>query len=125
MAVRVVWDNPEKTLLRIEVIGDYEWSELIEGRDNALEAAPHVHPIGVLLDFRRANPPPANTLTALRRLFGNVVGTGRIKVMIGASPILESMVRSVGWTHPHFSEECFFARSTQEAYTILNQQTCQ
>jgi hypothetical protein len=125
MAVRVIWDDPGKTLLRLEVIGNYEWVALVEARDRALETSPDAAPVGILLDMRRASPPPPNTLTELRRVFGRVVGTGRVKVMVGASPILMSMIRSVGWIYPQFSEECFFARSLEEAYTILEQQACQ
>jgi hypothetical protein len=55
----------------------------------ALKDAPDAHLAAVLIDFRRAAAPPSNTLTELRRLAPRLVGTGRPKVFVGTSSLLD------------------------------------
>jgi len=124
MPVTNVWDNEEKTIIRMEVIGHWTWGEMYQGAEEGyamLESVDHM--VHAIIDFSQSASIPGNALTHGRNLMRQQHHRLDITVFVGVSPMFLSLWRV--FTHVHavlMKEQDFtFAQSLDEARAFLAQ----
>lgn len=97
MGIKVVWDNPERTIICFVFEGQWTWTEMQAARrqqHQMLEQVPHV--VDVIMDFTQGRLLPQNPIAQLRQLSSaRPVNTG-IVILVGANPLIQTVARMYG-----------------------------
>ncbi len=122
MPINLEWDNPDKTVLRMDVIGRWTWDEMYQASHEGykmLDAVPHR--VCSLIDFSASQGIPSNAITHARNMMGKQHPRTGLTVMVGVSPLFLSLWRVFVRVYALFSREqdFTFAGSLEEARAIL------
>jgi hypothetical protein len=123
MAIRVQWDNPDKTILRFTYDREWAWDEVYSALEEKRRLLGTVqHPVDTLVDMRAVVTIPVGALIHARRLAEQANGNERVTLVVGANPFILSLVDLVRNLHPAFIKNYRFVSTLNDAYTLLNHQ---
>jgi hypothetical protein len=125
VAIKVVWGNPEKTIVSIEVCGYYSWTEMHESMEEKFALMDSVdHKVCVLMDMREAGPLPGPVLPNLKRIITMVHPNEGTNVIVGARGILPVLFDLI--VKPYRSEEAsyVFADTLEQARCLMAETVC-
>jgi hypothetical protein len=121
MVVTSAWDNPEQTIQRYEVGGEWTWDDFAQARelaDAAIDATPHQGPIAILIVRWGGDYFPPNVITLARRSLTD--RHPRVSVLIYVSDTLLSklMFGTLLRMYPEMGNVWSRADSLEEARTM-------
>lgn len=93
MAVRAIWDDDSKSILTVELAGNWTWNEatktFTEVARMIRSAAPQ--PVCILLDFTRSSKVPVGALFHARRFTKELPENWEFTVMVGGGALVQSI----------------------------------
>lgn len=122
MPVTNIWDNDEKTIIRMDVSGRWTWDEMYAASTvgySMLESVPHV--VYPILDFSQSHGMPNNAITHARNMMGKQHPRTGMTVFVGANTLFVNLWRIFIRLYSLLSREqdFTFANSLDEARQIL------
>lgn len=121
MAIEVVWDNPEKTILRQKFLGKWTGPEYYASLDeisSQLKTVDYrVHWIGDMTDS--VGIPSLNLLAASGRVVKMVEQQFATVTVVKAHNYFQSLVNVVRRMSPSLAERVYFVNTLDEAYHLL------
>lgn len=124
MPVTNTWDNDEKTIIRMEVIGRWTWDEMYAASDIGYAMLQTVnHIVYPIIDFSQSIGMPNHAITHARNMMGRQHPNTGMSVFVGANPLFVSLWKVYVRVYAIFSREqdFTFAKSLDEARAMLNE----
>ncbi len=122
MPVTNIWDNTDKTIMYVGVIGRWTWDEMYNASQVSYAMIDSVkHEVCVIIDFSQSISMPKNAMTHARNMIGQRHPRNGMAVFVGVNPIFVSMWQLFVRIYAIFSREqdYVFAKSLDEARTFL------
>jgi hypothetical protein len=123
VAVEIHWDNPEKTVVRMEMIGRWTWEEAYTGSKVGYEMLDSVpHRVNIIIDLRQSKGIPVNSLTHARSMIGRRHLRTGLTVFVGANDLFINLWNVFCRVYGVFARpaEFTFAKSVEDAYAIFD-----
>jgi hypothetical protein len=123
MAIRVFWDDQDKTVLRYEFSGLWTWDEFHAAMRQGWAMLDSVqHPVDVINDFSVCDFVPPNSLSHFVRAARRTHPNSRHIVVVGVhNPFLRAIGTILGRMFPEMAQKMSYADSLEEARAMLNQ----
>jgi hypothetical protein len=93
MTIRVQWDNTEKTIVRWDFDGSWEWNEYFVAQYESnclLDSVDYL--VDIIGNVQKSHLLPANALSVYRNSLKNVSPNIGIIVLVGSSSFIRQMV---------------------------------
>lgn len=119
MPIRVVWDNEEKTIARMDFESSWGWVEFREAQQilKGLRAAV-TYGVPVILNLQNAQPMPLEgAVTNLKHSAQHDLTDNMVFVSI--KPVAKELIRIFSEIQPEIRAKVFFAASLEEARKLL------
>jgi hypothetical protein len=123
MPVTVEWDNPEKTIMRMAMIGRWTWDEAYDAQlkgDTMINEV--VHPVGAIVDLRQSTGIPLSAMANARGMTQKQNSRTKVTVFLGANPFFLSLwnvFRKV-YGALNKNQQFGFASTLPEAHQFIN-----
>jgi hypothetical protein len=122
MAVTVEWDNPEHTIVRMEMIGRWTWEEAFAGADQGYDLLDSVDDeVGVIIDFSKSLSIPSNAIPNARNMIQRRHPHTGLTVFVGVNALFLSLWSVFSKVYTLFArkQNSTFAPTLEEARRIL------
>jgi hypothetical protein len=122
MPVTIEWDNAEKTLVRMEMIGDWTWDEARAGAERGYAMLDSVdYEVGVIIDYSQGAGLPAHALSNARSMIQRRHPRTGLTVFVGANAVFMALWNVFSKVYVLFArkQNSVFANSVEEARAIL------
>jgi hypothetical protein len=128
MAIQVIWDNPEQTIIRYIYDGRWTWEDLARARDEVHRMLDTVdYRVGIIVDVQKSSMLPSGALTRARQM---ATATPKYHqnegstVIVGANTLIRSLFDMFRKIYTTLSGNIVidFATSLDEARRILRNQ---
>ncbi len=122
MGIEVRWDDSERTLIRIDLLGRWTWDEFYTALDGikpmVMSVSSTVHMIAVL-----ENPfhVPANPLFHINNFLRSAPANLGVTYIVGANKYAEPFLPIASRFYPHIVDKVQFAATTDVAKMLLKQ----
>lgn len=106
MSVSVGWDNPEKTISRMDFSDHWTLDELFEAKargDAMIDAANHARPVGVMLVMSRRVHLPPNIISATRVGIVSRHPRAKMIVLVADSGFVKSLFSVIIRVYPEIA----------------------
>jgi hypothetical protein len=125
MSISVTWDNEDKTILRMTVVGRWTWAEYFASAEQARDAISTVdHPVDIIGDMLRSGPVPLGMPIRRFRYAIDMMPTNfRKAAIIGGSPFTKSLMIAFMQIYRKANEKMVLVQTIDEAYAALSAQT--
>lgn len=128
MTVNIEWDNAEKTVVRMEMVGKWTWTEAYDRSQTGyamLETVDNV--VNIIIDLRRSTGLPMLALTHARNMIGRRHPRTGLTAFVGVNVLFLMMWRTFKSAYPKLEATRDFtvAESIEEAYQIFAQRAGQ
>jgi hypothetical protein len=125
MSIELHWDNPDKTILRLDVKGRWTWDEMYQSSDLSILMRQSVnHPVFSIVDFTRAFGLPDSAIAHAKNIMTKQDGYRGVIVFIQPDfafiSLWKVMMKVYGRWMMNIS--FLFAESLDEAREMLNHQ---
>ncbi|MBZ0280208.1 MAG: hypothetical protein K8L97_05675 [Anaerolineae bacterium] len=124
MPVTVEWDNAEKTIVRMRMIGKWTWDEAYNAQKEGDALINSVtYPVCAIIDLRESGGVPLSAMSNARSMSAKQNSRVKMTVFLGANTLFVSLwnvfskVYTVFVTRHPFA----FAKTIEESHAILNQ----
>ncbi|MBZ0280211.1 MAG: hypothetical protein K8L97_05690 [Anaerolineae bacterium] len=122
MSIKLLWENEAKTIIRMEVIGQWTWEEMYAASQEGytmLESVDHV--VDPIIDFRSSAAIPIYSITHARHMIGRRHPRTGLTVMVGTSALLHNLWDIFRKVYALFvrEEEFTLVRTLEEAHAVL------
>src|SRR6185369_4744326 len=124
MPVTNIWDNDEKTIIRMEVSGRWTWDEMYAASTAGYAMLDSVnHVVYPIIDFSGSLGMPNNAITHARNMMGKQHPRTGMSVFVGANTLFVSLWRVFVRLYALMSREqdFTFANSLDEARGLIAQ----
>ena len=120
MAVKVYWENDEKTIIRYDFEGHWTWDDLYPEYDRAIKMEKSVdHCVDVILDMRESQSIPLSAITHVRSIAGKQPDNVGLSVLVTTNRAILTLY-NVGMKIDKNIAKYFAAASTiEEAYALI------
>jgi hypothetical protein len=116
MAIEVVWDDEEKTIIRWIIQGKLEWEEYEQASQLSREMCDSVdHPVYTIFDARQMARMPDNALVRLPQMSIQTPSNQPLAVVIGARGFAQTLIRIYNRVYRGLTA----ASTLEEAYAII------
>jgi hypothetical protein len=123
MPVQVVWDNPEKTILRQIYSGHVKIEDFFAATDEVFRMAQEVdHIVHSINDRTPALSFPARILPALRYANKHVPPNLGLRILIKPSLFARLMVDMGKVVAPKLTQDVYYVETLAEAYALIHKQ---
>jgi hypothetical protein len=98
MAMNVMWDNPEKTVILYTIHGRWTWDELYETLDagrELMDTVPHAK-VDFIVDMTECKLLPDNALSNFARMTSKPHPKSGRMVMAGATTFIRALLNAMG-----------------------------
>lgn len=122
MPVTVEWDNDDKTIVRMEMVGTWTWEEAYAGSERGYALLDSVgYEVGVIIDFSRGISLPPNAITHARGMIKRRHPRTGLTVFVGANTAFSSLWNIFSRVYTLFAQKqnSVFALTGDEARAIL------
>ncbi|NWG16714.1 MAG: hypothetical protein HXY41_08775 [Chloroflexi bacterium] len=123
MPVTVEWDNAEKTIVRMEMVGAWTWDEAYAGAESGYALLEEVgYEVGVIIDFSRGTRLPPNAITSARHMIQRRHPRTGLTVFVGANNLFVALWNTFSKVYALFAHQqnSVFADSVKQAREILS-----
>ncbi|HEX2905228.1 MAG TPA: hypothetical protein VHO69_00100 [Phototrophicaceae bacterium] len=125
MPVTIEWDNDDKTIVRMEMIGNWTWDEAYAGADQGyamLDAVPYE--VGTIIDFSKGAHLPSNAISHARAMIKRRHPRTGLTVFVGTNAVFRSLWNIFSQVYTLFAhkQNSVFAANLAEARAILHKQ---
>jgi len=120
MSINAQWGNNEKTIIIVQFLNDWSWSEIIPVRESIVdmvESVPHI--VDYIADFRETDRIPTGGLAVGRSIYNNRIRNEGACTVVGVSPILRMLYRTFITAYPIMKNELLFVPTMNLAYQTL------
>lgn len=122
MTVQSSWYTDDHTIIHMEFIGKWQWSEFHTAFDESRRLVDSVsHPVDILMDFTGSDQIPNGAITHVKRAANDVHPNRRFVVVIGVSKMLTTLFRFVKQLYPGATQKMYTADSIDEAVSKLEE----
>jgi hypothetical protein len=118
LPIKVVWDNDERTVIRMEFDGHWTWDEVQEAVNISNQMTNSVnHIVDGLIDMSRSGGVPSGAMAHARHLIMQRHERSGITVVAGASPAISTLWQVFAQAYQWLtrSERFVFARTVEDA----------
>jgi hypothetical protein len=117
MAIQVVWDNDEKTIIRMD-FDDWQWTDLHAALEALLTLGKSSNePLGVIVNLEKANVMPLEgALTNLQHALSVVEPRA---VLVSVKPIGKAIFDILTKLNPAHRDKVLYAETVDEARALL------
>ena len=113
MPVIVEWDDPEKTIIRMSMVGRWTWDEAYEAQVRGDEMILEVkHAVGAIIDLRESTSIPLAAMANARSMNQKQNPYTKVTVFLGANPFFVSL-----W---NVFKKVYGALQKSQSYTFVN-----
>jgi hypothetical protein len=123
MSVTVRWDNEDHTVLRLDFEAPWTWAEQQQAIDQAKPMAESVSwTVDIICDLHNGPEFPLGfPMKYLRRTAEMVPNNAGITIVVGASPLVQSLLLATMQVFANVKYRTFFAHSLEDAYAMLDE----
>jgi hypothetical protein len=121
--ITVVFDNPEKTIIRWDFRGRWTWDDWYAGTRRALELRATVYDtpcVPAIFDVKHSGPVPMGALPHARTAM-EMMDPRDYVIIAHASGFIRSITEAFRLLNPTFREKVFLARTVAEARQMIAQ----
>jgi hypothetical protein len=122
MPITVEWDNPEKTVVRMTMIGKWTWDEAYAGAAEGYALLESVdYEVGVILDMTQTHHTPDRAITNAQAMIKRRHPRTGLTVFVRANTLFTTMwnIFSRLYTVLAHKQNSVFAQTLDEARAIL------
>lgn len=127
MAVDIVWDNDEQTILRYDVEGHWTWDQFMIAYKKGLDMLTHItHRVDFMvnpLDSKSRGYVPSNMIFHVVTLHRNAPPNVGLTAVIGGSGFFKTLNELNRRLYPRIAERFVFIESLDEARAVLKAKT--
>jgi hypothetical protein len=120
MSITVQWDNEEKTIIRYDFTGNWDW---VEFRERAKEASALTrsveHRVDSISNFLPGTHIPKDAFIHFRRVMSDAPKNRGVNVIVGASQFIRVLVTVFSRIYKTLGERLIIADSLEDARVIL------
>jgi hypothetical protein len=126
MSVTSMWDNPERTVIRLACEGDWGWDEAV-ANDTVLNTMLEEvnHPVAIIIDVRNGDKiPMGGLLPNMPAMRDGVMASHpsvTMTVIVGGGAIADNMLKLWNRLAPNSEARFRAASSLEEAHAIIGQ----
>ena len=123
MPVNIEWDNEAKTIIRMELVGNWTWDEAYRGAQQGYAMLETVdHEVGVLMDLRNSKAIPSNAITHARIMIKQRHPRTGLTVFVGTTTFFTALwnVFSRLYTLLARQQNSVFAPTMEDARRMLS-----
>ena len=116
MSIVISWDNPEKTIIRWDFDGVWDWDEygaVKVGFDAMLREVDHT--VGVIADMRHSPTLPKNAFTRFKYFTRTTPPNRGLMVFVGTNMLVRVAVETLGRAFKELSQDIAFADTVEDA----------
>lgn len=122
MPINLLWENEAKTIVRMEVVGQWTWDEMYSASQEGyamLESVQHI--VDPIIDFRSSAAIPIYSITHARHMIGKRHPRTGLTVMVSSSALIHNLWDIFRKVYALFvrEEEFILVRTLEEAHTHL------
>lgn len=124
MTVTVEWDNPEKTVVRMALMGDWTWDEAYAASDEGYALLESVsYEVGVIMDMRQSNHIPDKAISNAQAMIKRRHKRTGLTVFVGVNSFFTAMwnIFSRVYAALAHKQNSVFTDTIEEARAILAQ----
>ena len=114
------WESNEKTIIYIQFVDEWSWSEFTPVRETIaemLESVPHM--VDYIADFREVDHIPSGALAVGRSIHKSCKHNEGVAVIVGDAPLLRTLFQSFMIAHPASKSHLILVSTLDEAYQTL------
>ncbi len=116
MPINIVWEDDEKTILRMILSGKWTLEEFHDGFSETLTLYRSVpHDIDLIIDARRNQTNMLNIISSLGRLDADTRPNHRSVTVVGINPMLRVVGSASLKIAPHLSRNLGFVETVEDA----------
>ena len=120
MGITVQWDNEEKTVIRYDFEGYWEWSEFRKKAEEAFAMTRSVkHKVDTISNFLPGTSLPKNAIFQFRRIMSEAPENRGVNCIVGASNFIRTLVTIFSRIYTQLGERLIIADSLSQARSIL------
>ncbi|MEZ4670958.1 MAG: hypothetical protein R3E39_23900 [Anaerolineae bacterium] len=122
MPITIYWDNPQKTIIRLDFQGSYNWNDFVEATKAATRLMLEVaHPVSILANMRPGNMPKNGNAIAIGRSAIQRMPANFDLLILVTNPLVEVLGNAFRHLDREFREKMILVKSVEEAYEVLAQ----
>lgn len=110
------WEDNEKTIIYVQFIDDWSWSEFTPVREIIVEMLGSVsHMVDYIADFQEVDHIPIGALAIGRSIHKSCIHNEGVAVIVGISPILRMLFQSFTAAYPASKKELVLVPTLDKA----------
>jgi hypothetical protein len=122
MGITVQWDNEEKTVIRYDFTGYWDWAEFREKAEEAFTLTRSVHyRVDTISNFLPGTFIPRDAIFQFRRIMTEAPENRGVNCIIGVSQFIRTLVNVFSRFYPQLGERLMVATSLAQARSFLEQ----
>lgn len=121
MVVRVQWDDPDETVLRMEFSDSWTWGDFLAAVDIEWDWMEQVdHRVDVIVDMQALDGLPRDALAQIHYIAPHLHSNRGLLVLAGAAAVTQGYADILGQRRPHIGEDIILAPSLDSARAVLS-----
>ncbi len=123
MPINILWDNEQKTIIRFDFIGNWDWDEYwhcVE-RSNAMLSEVE-HPVNTIANLHESAGLPTGSIQQIKRTFDQAPRNLGIIVINQGGMFVRVMASAFARVYQRQSQRIFLAESLESARAIIEVQ---
>jgi hypothetical protein len=122
MGITVQWDNEEKTVIRYDFRGYWDWAEFREKAEEAFAMTRSVsYKVDTISNFTHGTSIPRDAMFQFQRIMTNAPENRGVNCIIGISQFIRILVTVFSRINTQLGERLIIADSLEHARSILKQ----
>jgi hypothetical protein len=126
MPIEIVWDNDERSILRYDVSGKWNWDELFQARDKVFAQmdSASAERIDAIINFVGGLSVPNDALGQIQKLREDPHAKAGLTVMVGTNMFLRTLLSTATKVYnaaTGHTVEFMYAKSLEEARQFIAQ----
>ena len=123
MTITVQWDNDDKTVIRYDFTGYWNWAEFRKQAQTAFAMTRSVeHQVDTISNFLPGTHIPKDAFIHFRRVMTDAPPNRGVNVIVGASQFIRALVTIFSRIYTQLGKRLMLADSLEAARDILNKQ---
>ncbi len=122
MSADIVWDNVEKTIIRVTFERQWEVGDMFRVINEGTQMLSTLtHKVDSIFDFTNSSVSPSKLLSTLERMEETHNDNERLLIIVHANRYLKSLAKVARLLAPNTFANLYFVDRLSEAYTIIEQ----
>ena len=122
MSVYTYWDEDDPSILRTDIIGDWQWETYLDTMYKLVSTKPDHHRVDHIVDLRHSQSAPReDALGYLRRIAEQRESNPGITVIVGASRFIETLLETFSRIYGTTFTPNIVVETMDDAYARIEQ----